>query len=222
MKYVTKGPAPASFGAWKALANEDWVPTYAGLQNPEKLALQQALLSEQGGVCCYCGRGISEGDSHIEHFRPQTEYEHLALEYSNIFASCIRETSPGAPLHCGHAKGDECDETRLISPLEPNCEARFLYSLTGEISPRDPTDEQAKYMQELVKLDIPFLRNRREEVLKRTFDADFVDSATEIELKALRDAFLSRNEEGKLQSFAHVLARYAAQRLGDSADGTAI
>jgi hypothetical protein len=73
-----------------------------------------------------------------------------------------------------------------------------------------------------VRLETPLLRNRHEEVLKRTFDADFVDAATEIELKALKDAFLSRNEEGKLQSFAHVLARYAAQRLGDSADGPAI
>lgn len=222
MKHVIKGAAPAIFDAWKAMANEDWVPTYAGLQNPEKLALQKSLLAEQGGVCCYCGREISEVDSHIEHFRPQTEHEDLALDYSNIFASCIRETSPGAPLHCGHAKGDECDEETLISPLEPDCEARFLYTLSGEISPRDPTDAQAKYMQELVKLDIPFLRNRREEVLKRTFDVDFLDSATELELQALRDAFLNRNGEGKLQSFAHVLARYTAQRLSDFADIAAI
>jgi len=66
------------------------------------------------------------------------------------------------------------------------------------------------------------LRNRREEVLKRTFDVDFLDSATELELQALRDAFLSRNGEGKLQSFAHVLARYTAQRLSDFADIAAI
>lgn len=215
MKHVIKGTAPAVFDEWMALANEDWVPTYGGLQNPEKLAVQRALLAEQGGVCCYCGRAISESDCHIEHFLPQTEHEDLSLEYSNMFASCIRETSPGTPLHCGHAKADECDEARLISPLDPGCEERFLYNLVGEIFPSDPADEQANYMRELVKLDIPFLRNRREEVLQRTFDASFIDTATEIELMTLRDAFLSRDVDGKLQSFGHVLARYAAQCLPD-------
>lgn len=216
MKHIIKGAAPAIFDAWKAMANEDWVPTYGGLQNPQKLALQKALLAEQGGVCCYCGRSVSESDSHIEHFRPQTAHEDLSLEYSNLFASCIRETSPGTPLHCGHAKGEECDEMRLISPLDPSCEERFLYTLVGEISPRDPTDERAKYMRELVKLDIPFLRNRREEVLRRTFDPSFIDTATENELKTLRDAFLNRDVDGRLQSFGHVLARYAAQCLPDA------
>ena len=215
MKCVKKGPPPAIFDEWKAKANADWVPTYKGLQKPEKPALHMALLSEQGWVCCYCGREVSVLDSHIEHFRPQTVYEDLALNYENLFASCIRETAPGMPLHCGHAKGDDFDEERYISPLDPTCEWRFLYTLLGEVSPADLADERAAYMVDLVQLDIQFLRNRREEALQRTFDADFLASVTDDELRKLQDAFQRRDDAGHSESLGHVLARYAGQRLAD-------
>ena len=171
MKRVSKQASPAPFEAWKAQANLDWEPCYATLQNPEKRVLHDALLAEQGYVCCYCGRSINREDSHIEHFKPQESHDALALEYSNLFASCIRETQPGAPLHCGHAKGHEFDETRAISPLEEDCEQRFLFIReSGEIKAKDQTDAGADYMLRLLKLDLQFLCNRREEVLKRVFE----------------------------------------------------
>lgn len=219
MKNVTKGSPPQSFEAWKMLANPDWVPTYGNLQNPQKRALHESLLEEQGWVCCYCGRDVTIRDSHIEHFRPQTQYEDLALSYENLFASCIRETAPGMPLHCGHAKDDDFDEERYISPLDTTCEGRFLYTLLGEVSPTDLTDERAAYMVDLVQLDIQFLRNRREEALQRTFDADFLASATDDELRKLQDAFQRHDNAGHSENFGHVLARYAGQRLADRRGG---
>lgn len=213
MKLVRKGASPQRFDAWKAHANADWTPTYGDLQNPEKGELHVALLAEQGWVCCYCGRAVSISDSHIEHFRPQTHYVGLALSYENMFASCIRGTTPGMPLHCGHAKSDSFDEACAISPVEPGCEARFLYTLLGAISPTHRDDKAAASMTDLLKLDIPFLRNRRAEVLQRTFDADFLASVTEEELQRLQDAFQRRDAAGHNENFGHVLARYAGQYL---------
>ncbi len=214
MRHFVKGPSPTAFETWKALANDDWQPTYDDLQNPEKRKLHQALLDEQGQVCCYCGRTISLADSHIEHFRPQELREDLALSFDNLLASCIRETEPGAPLHCGHAKGNEFDETLHISPLDPSCERRFIYTLTGSVLPGDESDVQATYMSDLLRLDIDFLRNRRHEALESVFDDDFIGSATDDELEALAVAFRIRNADGHLESFGHVLARYAEQLLG--------
>jgi uncharacterized protein (TIGR02646 family) len=114
MKQVKKQGEPASFRQWREQANADWQPGYGDLQNPQKAQLHQSLLTEQGWVCCYCGRRIEQQDSHIEHFRPQERYPELALNYDNLHASCIRETKPGAPLHCGHAKSHDFDETMAI------------------------------------------------------------------------------------------------------------
>ena len=217
MKQVSKGASPAEFESWKAKANDDWQPTYATLQNPEKRALHDALLSEQGWVCCYCGRSLSKerGDGHIEHFRPQEGHDALALAFSNLLASCVRENHPGTPLHCGHAKGSDFDAARAISPLDVGCERRFIYIAgNGAIREADENDAAAKYMICLLKLDIEFLRNRREEVLKRVFDADFLRGAGDDELERLARAYRQRGADGRLDGFGHVLARYAEQLLG--------
>jgi uncharacterized protein (TIGR02646 family) len=97
MRYVAKADDPDSLVAWKSQANENWTPTYADLQNPEKRELHLALLTEQGGTCCYCGQQISVEESHIEHFIPQEARDDLALEYRNLHASCIRARSPRLP-----------------------------------------------------------------------------------------------------------------------------
>lgn len=214
MRHVLKGAPPADFEAWKAKANDDWQPNYGNLQNPEKRHLHKALLDEQGQVCCYCGRSITLGDSHIEHFRPQEQRLDLDLAFENLFASCIRETGPGAPLHCGHAKGHEFDEARHVSPLDPACERRFTYSLAGAIL---PLDDAARYMVELLSLDIEFLRNRRLEVLRRVFDDAFIASATDAELQSLAQAYREPDAVGRRESFGHVVARYAEQLHGGAA-----
>lgn len=214
MKGIIKAAEPQSVADWKALANDAWQPSYGALQNPEKQVLHQALLNEQGGVCCYCGRAISLTDSHIEHFRPQETYEDFALDYNNLHASCIRETEPGSPLHCGHAKGNDFDDSKAISPLDEGCERRFIYSaLDGVIHPADRSDEPAAYMVGLLKLDIKFLCNRRTEALKAVFDDEFVSSASDAELAQLAEAYGTPDATGRMTSFGHVLSRFAEQLL---------
>jgi len=218
MKHVMKGASAPEFEAWKALENPGWMPTYENLQNPQKRALHVSLLKEQGWVCCYCGRSIELHDSHIEHFRPQEQYPDLQLSHENLHASCFRSicaTKPATPVHCGHAKGAGFDKALHISPLELECETRFLYTSKGHIIPSDAADAQADYMVELLQLDISFLRNRREEEVSRVFDPAFLATVTADELRLLRDAFRRRDEAGRAQSFGHVLARFSEQRLMD-------
>ncbi len=215
MRRVFKASEPEAFTAWKALANDDWQPGYGDLQNPEKRSLHDALLNEQGGMCCYCGRIIALTDSHIEHFRPQEAREVLSLDYNNLHASCIRETEPGSPLHCGHAKGNDFDENLAISPTDEGCEQRFKYSAQdGAIFSEDRNDESALYMIKLLKLDIKFLSDRRKEVLKRVFDNEFLLSASHEDLEKLASAYRQPNVEGQFTDFAHVLSRYAEQLAG--------
>jgi uncharacterized protein (TIGR02646 family) len=215
MRYVKKQAEPKIFSDWKALNGEDWQPSYNVLQNPEKRALHSALLFEQFDTCCYCGRSISFEDSHIEHFEPQESREDLALVYENLYASCIRETAPGSPLHCGHAKGNNFEREFAIRPSDDNCERRFLYSSQdGAIYAADRDDASANYMVGLLKLDINFLRDRRSETLKNVFDTDFLKSVTSEELIMLAINFRESGDAGRIMSFGHVVSRYAEQLLG--------
>lgn len=214
MKHVVKSASPAQFDAWKSSGNASWQPAYSNLQNPQKKVLHQALLDEQGRVCCYCGRSISLENSHIEHFRPQETHPHLALDFDNLYASCIRETKPGAPLHCGHAKGRDFDAARHISPQDPQCERRFVYTLGGAILAADAADAAADYMRDLLKLDIAFVRARREAVLASVFDSGFLETVTDSELQRLAHAFRTPDADGALDDFGHVLARFAGQLAG--------
>ena len=213
MKHLTKGMSPADFEAWKEKANSEWVPAYGNLQNPEKRSLHSALLAEQGSVCCYCGRSVSLEDSHIEHFRPQARYAPLELEYSNLHASCLRGQQRSMPRHCGHAKDNGFDEEQYIAPADPKCEQRFMYTLRGSIVPADRDDDRAKYMVDLLALNAPTLRSLRDEVLSRTLDPEFLESATKEELLQLRDGFRRRDATGKLPNLGHVVARYVEQGL---------
>jgi uncharacterized protein (TIGR02646 family) len=213
MKRVVKQAEPAGFTVWKSMANEDWQPSYADLRKPQKGALHEALIAEQAQVCCYCGRRISLKDSHIEHFRPQAAFEDLALDYGNLHASCNPET-PRHPLHCGHAKGNAFDKSRIISPQDAGCERRFIYTLTGAILAADAADASAAYMVRLLQLDINFLRGRRAAALESAFDDAFVESASAEELMQLAMAYRAPNENEQMDEFGHVLSRFAEQLLG--------
>ena len=210
MKRLVKGPEPAELTAWKSSANDDWKPTYTSLQNPEKAATHQALVREQGYVCCYCGREIEPATSHIEHFRPQEQRPDLALDFGNLHASCIRETKPGLPLHCGHLKDSWFDEDAHVSPLDPNCEDRFVFTLDGQVQPKD---QGAANMVRHLGLDIDFLLTRRREALAGVFDPDFIATATPEELDLIKAQFVTP-KDGKLASFGHVIAQYATRLRG--------
>lgn len=88
MKYIKKCEEPEEFSNWKALENDNWKPSWDNFQVPQKPAVHDALLREQGYICCYCGMRITRDGSHIEHLKPRSAYPHLALEYTNLMASC--------------------------------------------------------------------------------------------------------------------------------------
>jgi uncharacterized protein (TIGR02646 family) len=212
MKLIIKGTEPASFTQWKDSANENWTPTYASLQHPEKRDLHQSLLAEQNSCCCYCGQEIDLSTSHIEHFRPQEHFDLLALDYQNLHASCLRETKPGNPLHCGHRKGNWFEEDLHISPMEDGCERRFRYLLTGEIQANEYEDAPASKMIDVLALDIAYLNNRREQAIRGIFDNDFLSEVSNEELEQLITGLRSL-ERGPQAQLSHVIARYAEQLL---------
>lgn len=214
MREIIKNNEPQSFSNWKNKRTCEWEPTYRTLQNPEKQDLQLALLAEQGDTCCYCGRKISILNSHIEHFIPQEVRKDLALSYSNLHASCIKEKDAGMPLHCGHAKGNKYCAQRSISPLEPGCSYRFIYiGQTGTVVPCELSDSSAKYMIETLNINVSSLKASRSEALKRVFNDDIELSIDD--LKKLVESCKEVDTAVLFWDFPHVIARYAEQRIAE-------
>ncbi|GEM_PF-1121481 len=82
----------------------------------EKDDLRQKLHSEQNGLCCYCMSQIQTPTADkmvIEHFKPQSKYPELQLEYTNLLASCT-----GGQNGLKHLR--HCDETKKETEIALN------------------------------------------------------------------------------------------------------
>jgi len=177
MKCIIKQNEPQSFIDWKALENEDWRPCFDNLANPEKKRLKEALLVEQGYICCYCNRQISDEDGHIEHFKPQSDYQELALDYNNLHVSCLKEQSKSTPKHCGVAKGNWFEEGVTLSPLDTSCEQKFRYTDDGHISPLNDPDRNTQIFINRLNLDDAILIQKRKEAIAGWLDDDLIQAS---------------------------------------------
>ncbi len=158
MKHIIKQEEPEDFTKWKALKNDEWSPTYSKLSGDIKSIVKTALMTEQGYLCCYCERRLTDNDAHVEHFRPQHNKSFDSLDFSNMLCSCQNQLKKGEPRHCGNLKDDWFDEELLISPLDPECESRFAFTGDGYISSAQSTDSATTETIVRLGLDIPKLR----------------------------------------------------------------
>lgn len=205
---------PAELSAWKALENEDWQPTYDGLGGEPNRLLRLALVSEQGGVCCYCNRLIAgpagafeQGTFHIEHFRPQHPFTALELDYQNLHASCNDEGKKRR--HCGAAKADWFDEELTLSPLTDDSQ-RFRYGEDGSIfGVNDPAVETT--IKKLA-LDHPRLVEERQAQIAGKLDAGFIVAATDDELITMYRAH-QQQVSGLHEPFAMAIMQRIADLL---------
>ena len=170
MKRIRKSVEPREFTEWKSTDRMAHRPNWNRLRAPLKTVIHESLMNEQGFICCYCESRVVVDDSHVEHFRPKEQYSDLQLEYRNLLCSCLRERSSGEPIHCGHRKGIWFDEEALVSPLQQDCETRFMFTANGEICPRSSSDLAAATTIESLALDLPKLNALRAAALDALCD----------------------------------------------------
>jgi uncharacterized protein (TIGR02646 family) len=170
MKHIVKDQDTPEFDDWKASANDDWQPTYEDLRDPEKKEVKDSLMKEQGYICCYCERRLTDDGSHIEHFNPRSSNTVNPLDYANMLCSCQNQLEQGEPRHCGHLKGDWFDNQLLVSPLYPDCEGRFAYTGDGEIKPAKKPDDAARMTIEKLGLNINKLKALRRKAIEPFLD----------------------------------------------------
>jgi uncharacterized protein (TIGR02646 family) len=190
VKYIQKGQEPDEFIQWKTdkpkkYQSNDWKKL-----NPlPKKALHQALLKEQGQICCYCEQRIDKENSHIEHFIPkkgQYAQPHLTFEYTNLLCSCngnAENTENKGLTHCGNRKADWFELKRMVSPLKKDCAEYFRYTSSGKILPTEQLEKQQAAEETInhCQLNHPILKKMRQEALKRITLHSLTDQVTHIE-----------------------------------------
>ncbi|MCA9705815.1 MAG: TIGR02646 family protein [Myxococcales bacterium] len=137
MRAIRKGKEPRAWTEFRARPGA----SYSDVDAP-KQELREALVREQGGLCCYCMTRIEAKPEamKIEHWAPQSLAPSRQLDYANLLGACLGgQLPPGKGrqalprhLHCDSAKGD----TPIgINPAEPgqDCTERFVYVSSGEI-----------------------------------------------------------------------------------------
>ncbi len=196
MKYISKRPEPDELTRWKSLANNDWIPTYDELSGKEKAAVKTALMEEQGYICCYCERRLSERDSHIEHFKPQSDPAVDPLDYQNLLCSCQNQLKKGEPRHCGNLKEDWFDENLLVSPMSEECEQSFTFHHDGTIHPSNG-NQKAKTTIKKLGLDLPKLNSLRAAAIEPFLDEELDES----ELNEFVEHYLQIDSNGRFEEF---------------------
>jgi len=197
MKHIVKQDEPQAFTDWKASANEDWQPTYDDLSGETKKAVKYALMAEQGDICCYCERRLTDEDSHIEHFRPQRDPAVDLIDFGNLLCSCQNQLKKGEPRHCGNLKGEWFDRDLLISPLDPGCEDRFAFTGDGLIKPAADHDQAASETITRLGLSIPKLNDMRAKVIE-----PFLDEELSLEeVQSFVDGYLTQDTSGRFGEF---------------------
>jgi uncharacterized protein (TIGR02646 family) len=202
MKYITKQQEPPLFSQWKVKRQNTYdrfKKTSATESTSPKKVVKDALLQEQGYICCYCECRISSATSHIEHFRPQSDSSVDPLDFTNLLCSCQKDWIAGSPCHCGNLKLNWFDPILLISPFDLNCENRFKYTADGWIIPADSNDEAARQTIEKLGLNIPKLIDMRKQTIEPFIDPE--NPLSELELQQFIVGYLKQDKQGMLGEF---------------------
>ena len=224
MRYILKNSSPQAFEDWKkANVPSEWGnltndPKYpeAGIKYYTKRELREALLKEQGHLCCYCQQRVENVESTvIEHVFPRNG-EDKALgrdkmfEYENLLACCnggskanrernIEEPdTPSYPEYCDRSKKKKL---LPLSPLQPEVETRLTYSRVDDEVRIEPVGEEleaSESIESILNLNTPFLKKRRGEAIDGLIfnDIEMLEPISAIEATQILAVFSQAEDDG--------------------------
>jgi uncharacterized protein (TIGR02646 family) len=206
MKYIQKKASPGQFEKWKKQAGI--FAQYATIPAEIKSIVRDSLLDEQYWLCCYCGLSLTRNNVHIEHFRPQSKFKELQLDYRNLHASCNgrlvhRGTIDEVSDFCGHSKKDWFDEKLMVSPLDPHCGSYFEYGFDGTISAVNDNEAASETIWRL-GLNTYLPRKQREEAVNAVLE--LIDITDEEEISSMIEFLETPDYSNRLPSFSYVIS----------------
>lgn len=167
MKHVVKDAEPASFTQWKRQNRTANWQAFSGGEIYQ--TLRTALIGQQAQMCCYCEIALTAHiDAHIEHLKDKDNYPQYQFDFANLLVSCQHNDC------CGHKKANGFFAD-MVTPLQHDCQSRFIYSGSGEILPTDEADQFARQTIDLLALNCKRLKDRRQSIIK-ALDPNYTDN----------------------------------------------
>jgi len=226
MKYIHKEEEPAQFIAWKKQEKAtleryisegtkgeiiwDYFPSSCPpIGNQEeyliyysKSELKEAILNEQGFICCYCNQTIkNDHNTSIEHLQDKASSPNLTLEYKNLLASCNGGQKDPAPreLHCDAKKKDKI---LSLSPLDELTELQLYFSVNGKIY---HNCEKGKCTIKRLNLAISKLERLRKEAIEPFIFDDNSEVINDEDAKLLLEKIYEREAENQFIEFCSAI-----------------
>ncbi len=160
MLVIKKGREPKSLTEYRLKSN-------AYFDGCNKGDIRKSLLSEQGYLCAYCMKRISENNMKIEHYNAQANIsDSEALDYNNMIAVCNGNEG------CGNKKELTCDSHKgnkklTINPFMEESIELIMYNDDGTIYSNDKKidDDLNKILN--LNCEGVMLKRNRQEVLNK-------------------------------------------------------
>jgi uncharacterized protein (TIGR02646 family) len=170
----------------KALTNYRLPPGAAwdgGEFTDVKQKIREALVREQGWLCCYCMRRIKPlADSMgVEHWAPR-RHGSRELDWSNLLGVCTGDSlAPARAQHCDRSKGDR--DLRL-DPQSAAHVASLTFPGSGRVRSSDPALQRD--LEEILNLNTPNLVNQRKKAVEAFQQSLFRKSGQSLSRERLR------------------------------------
>lgn len=162
MRNIAKSKPPGSLVAYAKSQGA----YYGGQPSAVTRDLKRSLLVEQGYLCCYCMRRVDNNDKlKVEHWRSQSGYPQLQLEYGNLLAACDGNTGKRrSEQTCDTRKGNE-ELSYNPANNSHDVESRIAYRADGKVfAPTDQSfDDQ---LNDVLNLNEPTLVNNRKAAIQ--------------------------------------------------------
>ena len=176
--------------------------------------LRKILLEEQGYICCYCMSRISCDISKLEHFKPQSNYKSLQLDYKNLFVAC-KGGEGSQEQFCDTNKGNE--ELKNINLLE-DIDNKIIYKKSRKEIVIDSEDKDTKDdLNDILNLNAKILKENRKEKFDeimqklklKNFNKNYIQKTSK---------FFQTKTEGQYPEFCEMIVYYLEKKLRQKTD----
>jgi len=221
LKRIVKGIEPTSLATYRSsiphtnLENSNIYDDYPHKSKDECKSgnldnLRLKLLDEQGYICCYCMSRIDCNNSKIEHFKPQSKYRKLQINYSNLFVSCLgNEGHRSNEQHCDTKKGEqELKKIDLLSDIQNN----ITYIKKHNFIEITSSDSAIKEDIETLNLNINQLKRNRRELYDSVISKLKTKGFRVSEIKKVLEYYKNRHN-GKYEPYCEVIVYFLTKKL---------
>ncbi|MGZ8215986.1 retron system putative HNH endonuclease [Methylomagnum sp.] len=178
-----------------------------------KQAIREQLLREQGYLCAYCMRRISDQQMKVEHWHCQDNYPDEQLDYQNMLGACLgHEGEPYTQQTCDTRKGNK-ELKYNPANVSHRIENHIQHLGNGKVQSDD--SEFDRQLNEVLNLNQSRLVKNRQAVWDAVHNmlSQKPGSRTSVEVRKILDQWDMPISQVPIREYSAVAIYYLRKRL---------